>query len=52
MLKFKVFEVCEQCNQIIEEAAQGKGVISANWDMYSKIFTLIFNPEQTAHSPV
>jgi outer membrane receptor for ferrienterochelin and colicin len=43
-----VFGNCEQCQRRIETAAKGKGVISAKWDIDSKLLTLVFNPTRTS----
>ena len=41
---FKVHGICEQCKHRIEEALKGKGVLSANWNIDSKMLTLEYNP--------
>ena len=40
---FKVFGNCEMCKDRIEEASKGKGVIKANWDIDTKLLTLLVN---------
>ncbi len=45
---FKVFGVCEQCKDRIENAVKGKGVRSAVWNVDSKILSMLFNPSQTS----
>lgn len=42
-VSFKVFGVCEQCKQRIEEAVKVKGVASADWSIDSKILSLTYN---------
>lgn len=45
---FKVSGLCDQCKHRIEEAAKGKGVLSASWDIDTKLLSLVFNPSQTS----
>ena len=45
--RFKVFGVCEQCEHRIEEAAKGKGVQSATWNVNTKMLELAYNPSKT-----
>ncbi len=45
---FTVYGNCEMCKHRIEEAAKGKGVTTATWDIDSKILTLQFNPSHTS----
>lgn len=47
-IKFKVFGVCEQCKKRIENAAKGDGVLFADWNIKSKIFTLSINESKTS----
>jgi len=49
---FTVFGNCEMCKERIETASQGKGVITATWDIDSKIMTLNYNPAQTSPEKV
>lgn len=44
----KVYGNCEQCRQRIGTAAKGKGVISANWNVSSKLLSLVYNPSKTS----
>ncbi len=41
---FKVNGLCEQCKNRIEEAVKGKGVLSANWNIDTKMLALEYNP--------
>jgi len=41
---FKVHGLCEQCKKRIEDAVKGKGVITADWNVDTKMLTLKFNP--------
>lgn len=43
-----VYGNCEQCKHRIETAARGKGVVSANWDIGSKLLSLVYNPSKTS----
>ncbi len=43
----EVYGNCEMCKNRIEEAAKGKGVKSAVWDVDSKLLTLVFDPSVT-----
>jgi len=43
---FKVFGTCEQCKQRIETVVKGKRVKSADWNVDSKLLSLVFNPTQ------
>jgi len=45
---FKVHGVCEQCKHRIEEVVKGKGVLSADWNIDTKILALKFNPSITS----
>ncbi len=47
ILHFTVFGVCDQCKHRIEEAAKGRGVKSASWDVDTKKLTLVYNASQT-----
>ena len=42
-ITFKVHGLCEQCKKRIENAVKGKGVITADWNMSTKMLTLEFN---------
>ncbi|MGH2552918.1 MAG: carboxypeptidase-like regulatory domain-containing protein, partial [Chitinophagaceae bacterium] len=46
-IKFRVSGVCEMCKDRIEEAAKGKGVEKAEWDVDSKMLTLYYYPALT-----
>jgi outer membrane receptor for ferrienterochelin and colicins len=52
LVTFKVFGACEQCKHRIEDAAKGKGVRSAEWNVDTKLLTLSFNPAQTSAEKV
>ena len=44
----KVYGVCAAfCKPRIETAAKGKGVLSASWDVDTKMLTLVYNPSKT-----
>lgn len=45
--RFKVSGVCEQCEHRIEEAARGKGVQSADWNVDTKMLEVVYNPSKT-----
>lgn len=45
---FTVSGVCALCKKRIEEAARGKGVQSATWDIDSKKLTLVYDPSRTS----
>ncbi|HMU48027.1 MAG TPA: carboxypeptidase-like regulatory domain-containing protein [Chitinophagaceae bacterium] len=45
---FTVYGNCEMCKERIETAAKGKGVITATWDVDSKVLTLQYDPTQTS----
>ena len=42
-MAFKVFGNCEMCKERIEKAAKVNGVIKANWDIDTKLLTLLVN---------
>lgn len=44
---FKVYGACEMCKHRIEEAARGKGVGSVNWDVNTKMLSLVYAPGTT-----
>ncbi|HVU58478.1 MAG TPA: TonB-dependent receptor [Puia sp.] len=43
-----VYGNCDQCKHRIETAAKGKGVVSANWDIESKLLSLVYDPSKTS----
>ena len=45
-LSFKVYGVCIQCKDRIENVLKVKGVKTAVWDMDSKLLALVYNPAQ------
>jgi len=47
-VSFKVYGVCGQCKERIEEAAMGKGVKNANWDENSQMLSLEYNPSKVS----
>lgn len=47
-VNFKVFGACEQCKARIENAAKGRGVKKASWDVDSKILQLTYSVAQTS----
>src|SRR5258705_13086706 len=49
---FKVWGNCEMCKDRIEEAAKGKGVKSAIWDVDTKFLTLDYDPSLTTTEKV
>lgn len=50
---FKVSGNCVMCKNRIEEAAKSvKGVISANWDVNTKVIHLDFDPEETSKGEI
>lgn len=44
----KVYGVCGQCKERIEEAVKGKGVKNAAWDENSQILSLVYNPAKVS----
>jgi outer membrane receptor for ferrienterochelin and colicins len=51
-VQFVVYGNCSMCKERIEDAAKGKGVTSAVWNMQSKILTLRFHPALTTRDKV
>jgi len=49
---FKVYGNCDICKNRIEKAAKGKGVISAIWDIDTKVLSLDFDPSITSPEKV
>ncbi|SEM03749.1 Outer membrane receptor proteins, mostly Fe transport [bacterium A37T11] len=47
-LSLKVFGLCEQCQHRIENAAKGKGVKKASWDVKTKFLTLQLDLSHTS----
>lgn len=45
-VSFKVYGVCVQCKDRIEEAVTGRGVKSANWDENTQMLSLEYNPSK------
>lgn len=43
--KVKVWGNCEMCKARIEKAAKIEGVSKAEWNVETKILTLVYNPE-------
>ncbi|MCC6279462.1 MAG: heavy-metal-associated domain-containing protein [Saprospiraceae bacterium] len=50
--KFKVFGNCGMCKKRIEKAAKIDGVTAADWDVDSKILTIIFDETKVKPSQV
>jgi len=48
IVTFGVAGVCEQCKARIEDAAMGKGVLSAQWDVGSKEIKVIYDSLKTS----
>ena len=44
----KVFGTCDQCKHRIETVGKGRGVKSVDWNVNTKLLTLVFNPSQTS----
>lgn len=44
---FKVSGLCEQCKSRIEDAAMGKGVLSAQWDVDTKDIKIVYDISKT-----
>jgi len=51
-VQFTAQGLCQMCKDRIEDAAKGKGVTSASWDIESKILTLQYNPGLTTPDKV
>lgn len=49
---FKVWGNCGMCEKRIEDAARGKGVISSEWDMQTKMLELVYDPAKTTPDAV
>lgn len=45
---FPVAGVCEQCKARIEDAAMGKGILSAQWDVDTKKITIVYDSLKTS----
>lgn len=43
-VKFRVSGACEMCKERIEQTLKTRGVRSAQWDVDSKMLTLVYNP--------
>ncbi len=43
---FKVLGNCEMCKTRIEKAAKIEGVLKAEWNQSTKIFTLVYDPSK------
>jgi copper chaperone CopZ len=48
VVQFKVYGNCEQCKARIEKAAKIKGVKKADWNVDSKMLSLVFNPSMVS----
>jgi outer membrane receptor for ferrienterochelin and colicins len=44
LITFKVNGACEMCRERIEHAVDLNGVKSANWDIDTKMFSIVYNP--------
>ena len=44
----KVYGVCGQCKERIEEAVKGKGVKSAVWNENTQMLSLVYNPSKAS----
>lgn len=51
-IRFKVFGLCEMCKARIETAAKGRGVKSVDWNIESKILTLLYIPTQVSKEKI
>ncbi len=51
-VSIKVNGKCESCKARIEKAAQIKGVSKADWNMNSKILTLVYDPAEVSTDDV
>ncbi len=51
-ITIEVFGSCEMCKMRIEEAAKGKGVKTAIWDVDTKLLSLQFDPSVTTTAKV
>jgi outer membrane receptor for ferrienterochelin and colicin/copper chaperone CopZ len=51
-ITFKVFGACEQCKDRIEKAAAIKGVKNVDWDVDTKLLTLVYNAKQVSPDKV
>jgi copper chaperone CopZ len=49
---FKVWGNCGMCKRTIEKAAKTDGVIKAEWNRETKIFTLVYNPAATSNEKI
>src|SRR5689334_4001099 len=49
---FKVYGNCEICKNRIEKAAKGKGIVSATWDVDTKLLSLDYDPSTTSPEKV
>jgi outer membrane receptor for ferrienterochelin and colicins len=49
---FKVYGVCEQCKDRIEEAARGRGVRSASWNLETQQLSLVYDTRGTTPGKV
>lgn len=47
-VSFEVSGNCEMCKQRIEQAAKGKGIKSAVWDIKTNLLTLVYDPSLTS----
>lgn len=45
-IAFKVFGACTMCKDRIEAATKGRGVKQAEWDVDSKILSLVYTPSE------
>lgn len=50
--KFKVYGNCGMCKKRIEKAAHLDGVDSAEWDMETKILTVVFDEKKVKPSQI
>ena len=46
-ISLKVDGICGQCTQRIEAAAKGKGVMTAKWDVATKLLLITHNASRT-----
>ena len=46
--RFKVFDVCEQCIKRLEDTAKGKGVRKVDWNIDTKMVSLVYVTFQTS----
>ncbi|MDF2191339.1 heavy-metal-associated domain-containing protein [Paraflavitalea sp. CAU 1676] len=49
---FKVYGNCGMCKKRIEKSATGEGISKAEWNVETKIMTVVYDPAKTSNAAI